>query len=315
MSQSPQPNPRVAAVIVNWNGGDENLECIAALLESGVEPGRIAFVDNASTDGSLEAVEAAHPNLAFLRNAENAGYGHGTNKGIAHALRTGADAVFLVNNDLVVTPGMLQRLVDELQSDPGLGVVGPRVLYKDEPERIWAAGGMLTFRQNLTTLLGHRQPDGPRWRENTDVDYVPGCAMLVRADVFERAGLLDGAYFAYHEDVDFCMQVARAGFRIRLLGEVAALHTASAATGGGYSPRRKYMMGVNTIWFLRRHGTPWRWMRFFVYDVLSLPAVWLVEASRGRGRGVLAKALGMLHGARGRRVTAQSIEAGASRLW
>lgn len=305
----------VAAVVVNWNGGDENLECVRSLLESGVPPARIVFVDNASTDGSLESVRAAHPDLTFLTNKTNLGYGHGSNEGIAHALRTGADAVYLVNNDLVAPPEMLPRLVAELESDPTIGAAGPRVLYKNDPGRVWAAGGELTFRQNLTTLLGHGAPDGPEYQRVRDVDYVPGCSMLVGATVFERAGMLDGSYFAYHEDVDFCMQVLRAGFRVRLVGEVAAYHTTSASTGGGYSPRRKYMMGVNTIWFLRRHGTPVRWMRFFVYDVLSLPAVWAREVLRGNGRGVLAKALGMWHGALGRRVTAEAIQPGAHRLW
>ena len=305
----------VAAVIVNWNGGEENLDCVRSLLDSGLPAERIVFVDNASTDGSLEAVQSAHPDLTFLVNATNLGYGHGTNMGIAHGLRAGVDAVFLVNNDLTVPEGCLARLVRELESADDIGAAGPRVLYKRRPDTVWAAGGLLTFRQNLTTLVGHQQPDGPEFQHNVDVDYVPGCAMLVRAEVFERAGMLDGSYFAYHEDVDFCMNITGAGYRVRMVGEVSALHTTSAATGGGYSPRRKYMMGVNTIWFLRRHGTPMRWARFFVYDVLSLPVVWLVGLFRGHSRGALAKGLGMWHGALGRRVTAESVQPGASRLW
>jgi GT2 family glycosyltransferase len=174
---------------------------------------------------------------------------------------------------------------------------------------------MVTYRQNLTTLLGHGRPDGPRWSTDRPVDYVPGCAMLVRAEVFRGSGLLNGEYFAYHEDVEFCVQAAEHGFGTFLVGSSIAYHEGSGSTGGGYTARRKYMMGVNTVWFLREHGTPVRWARFFLYDVLPLPLVWLAGLPRGRGRAVLAKGIGMLHGALGRRVTADVLRPGAGPLW
>ncbi len=303
------------AVVVNWNGGAGNLACLRSLEANGVAAERIVFVDNASSDGSDRLVRAELPGLVFLQNERNLGFGHGTNRGVEHALAAGARAVFLVNNDVVLPTGTLAELENALERRPERGIVGPRVLHLSRPQVVWAAGGRLTFRQNLTTLLGHGRADGERWRRDVDVDYVPGCAMLVRREVFERAGLLDGAYFAYHEDVDFCMKARDAGFGIGCVGSAAAYHDAHASTGGGYNPRRKYMMGVNTIWFLRRHGTPVRWLRFFVFDVLSLPGVWLLGLFRGRARGVLAKALGMWHGALGRRVTADALAPGACRLW
>ena len=131
--------------------------------------------------------------------------------------------------------------------------------------------------------------------------------MLVRRALFERAGLLDGDYFAYHEDVEFCMKAREAGFEVRLVGEKRALHDAHHSTGGGYNPARKYMMGVNTVWFLRRHGTPARWASFLLFDVASLPFAWLARAWRGEGAGVRAKALGTLDGLCGRRVTEQAL--------
>ena len=274
---------RVFAVVVNWNGGEDNLACVRSLLDQGLAPAQVVFVDNASRDGSTEAVEAAFPGLTVLRNARNLGYGHGNNRGIEAAL----------------------------EARPEVGIVGPRVLYRDEPSMVWAAGGWLTFRHNLTTLRGHREPDGPEWQTSLDVDFVPGAAMLVRRAVFERAGLLDGEYFAYHEDADFCLAASEAGFGVACIGAVSALHRTHAATGGGYNPRRKYMLGVTAVWFLRRHGTPVRWLRFVLFDVLSLLPLLLLEACRGRARAVLAKARGMYDGLRGRRVTAETVERGA----
>ncbi len=299
---------RIAAVVVNWNGGDENLACIRSLLDEGLAPEWIYFVDNGSVDGSLERVREEHPDLTFILNDENLGYGDGNNIAVDAALDRGADLFLLVNNDAVLGTGCVARLLESLERDPQLGVVGPRVLYTERPDVVWAAGGKLTFRQNLSTLIGHGEKDGPRFRETRTVDYVIGAVMLVRREVFERIGLLDGTFFAYHEDLDFCLRASYEGFGVACIGEAAAQHAAGHSTGGGYNARRKYMVGVNTVWFLRRHGTPSRWARFFLFDVLSLPLVWAVGLFRGRAGAVVAKGRGILDGCRGIRVTSATVE-------
>ncbi len=306
---------RSAAVVVNWNGGEHNLACLASLAEQGLAPEDVFFVDNGSSDGSLERVRAEHPRVRVFANGHNAGFGHGANRGIRAALEAGAETVFLVNNDVTLPPGTLDRLSARLAARPELGIVGPRVLYAREPQRVWAAGGWASFRQNLSTLRGHRRPDGPEYRRRLDVDYVPGCAMLVRRAVFEAIGLLDGEYFAYHEDLDFCLTALEAGFGVECDGAEVAYHDAHASTGGGYSPRRKYMMGVNTVRFLRRHGTLRRWAGFVLFDVATWPLLVVVGLVTGRVKGALAKGLGTWHGLLGRRVTAAAIEPGSSRLW
>ena len=98
---------KVLAVVLNWNGGSLNLDCVASLLDQGLAEADVVFVDNASTDGSLEEVVERHPGLCVLRNDENVGFGHGTNRGIEAALEAGAEAVLLVNNDVVLPEGTL----------------------------------------------------------------------------------------------------------------------------------------------------------------------------------------------------------------
>lgn len=306
---------RTFAVVVNWNGGDGNCDCLESLVRSGLAPDRIVFVDNASTDGSREAVTAAFTGLRVIENAANLGFGEGANQGARAALEAGAEAVFFVNNDVTLPSGTLVRLVEILGEQDQRGVVGPRVLYADPPDRVWCAGGMLTWRQNLSTLRGHRQLDGPSWRANRPVDYIAGCAMLVRREVFERVGFFEAAYFAYMEDVEYCLRVREVGFGVFLAGEVACHHAPSSATGGGYSPRRKYMQGVNSIHFLRSHGGSVQWLRFVLFDVLTLPALLTTGLFSGRAKGAAAKALGIWHGLQGRRVVAPYLEPGASRLW
>lgn len=305
----------VWAVVVNWNGGDSNLHCLASLLADGFAPGRVVFVDNGSRDGSLQAVEARHPDLCFVRHGENRGFGEGANAGARLALAAGARAVFFVNNDVVLRPPVLGSLLACLARHPGTGVLGPRILYEHDPGRIWSAGGSLTWRVNLSALRGHGRPDGPSWRADAPVDYVAGAALLATAELLERAGLFDAAYFAYMEDVDLCLRARAAGFGVRVAGEAACLHALSRSTGGGYSARRKYLTALNAVWFLRRHGTPLRWLGFWLCEVASLPLVLVAALARGRARAALAKAKGTLDGLRGRRASAAAIEPGSSRLW
>ncbi len=186
------PASPVYAVVVNWNGGEDNLASIASLLEQGIPQEAVVFVDNGSTDGSRESVVARYPRLRLIANEDNLGFGDGVNQGMRLALDEGAEFVFLANNDIEFPAGTLQRLLEELERDPSLGIVGPRVLYMDEPDRIWAAGGTLSFRQNLTTLIGHKQLDRPELNRTFRVDFVPGCALLVRRAVLEQAGLMEG---------------------------------------------------------------------------------------------------------------------------
>jgi len=306
---------RVAAVVANWNGGEENLDCLRSLSRNGIAPADIVFVDNGSTDGSLERVVAEFPRATVILNASNLGFGEASNQGARLALERGAGAVFFVNNDVVLPDGTLERLVRELEAHPTVGIVGPRVLYRDDPTKVWAAGGMLTWRENLSTLVGHGERDGQEFQTTCDVDYVAGCALLARRDALEKVGLFDALYFAYMEDVDLCLRAKAAGFSVRRVGEVAALHATSLATGGGYNPRRKWMMGVNSIWFLRRHAHAAQWVRFFAYDVLPLPFLALAGVFRGRAKAVIAKGLGIVDGLRGKRVTAEAIREGASWLW
>ena len=306
---------RIAAIVVNWNGGDANRRCIRSLLEQTEPPAQIVFVDNGSTDGSREAVLAEFPELIAICNALNLGYAGANNQGIRLALERGADAVLVVNNDVELDPGALALLASALERSPEIGCVGPRVVLRERPDTLWAVGGALTWRENLTTLIGNGEPDGEAWRTTRAVDYVPGCCLLARRELLEAIGGFDEEYFAYTEDVDFGLSARRAGFGALVVGQARVRHEASTSTGGGYNPRRKYMMGLNSVLFLRRHARPRQWLTFVVFDVLTLPFAWLAGLPRGRGKAVVAKAWGIWCGLRGQRVDPARLEPGSTWLW
>lgn len=299
-----ESHPRVEAVILNWNGGSMNRTCLEALYDCGYPNLGILFVDNGSTDGSPEDVKKRYPDLDVLLTGENLGFTGGNNYGIRKALERNADLVLILNNDVEVSPGFLEPLVNRLKQDEG--IAGPKILLPGG--RVWCAGGLLSFHQNLTKLRGFGHMDNGRYDCEEEVDYMPACSLLVSREVFDRVGLLDEDYFCYLEDVDFCLRARKAGFPVTYLPESRVVHNFSHSTGGGYSPARKYMNALNSVRFLKRHGTMKSWFSFLLLDVFSLPFVFVIGLFQGRTKGVVAKGRGIVEGLAGGKVTPASLD-------
>lgn len=299
----------LAVIVLDFNGGEDVLRCVRALLDEPPPPElRVIVVDNGSVDGSPEALLAeAKGRIELVRNGANLGYCEGNNVGIRRALESGCDPILLLNDDAFVEKGAIRILAERLESEAGLGVVGPKIVFADRPDVLWAAGGALARRENVGALRGTEERDAGRFDRAEDVDFVPGCALLARRAVFEKAGLLDPAYFAYFEDADFCLRAREAGFRVAYEPRAVVRHRASRSTGGGYNPRRKYLMGLNSVRFLRRHGTFSRWLRFAIFDVALFPLGVARAALRGEARAALAKGRGIVDGFRGVRADARAV--------
>lgn len=310
-TQQVVPQSGTWVVILNWNGATHTLRCLQSLFACVPPLPVVLVIDNGSTDGSMQRLEAglvglgrpAVAQVRLLRVERNLGYSGGNNLGIRLALDAGAERVVLVNNDVELAPDTIATLERALAADPGIGVAGPLILLPGPDLRVWAAGGELTYRENVTRLRGCNQALNGRFARDEDVDYVPGCVLMVRREVFETVGLLDDTFFCYMEDVEFGHRVREAGFRNRYVAGTRVVHAASASTGGGYTPARKYMNAVNSVHYLRRHPTLRGWLGFFTFDVLALPLSITVALCRGRGAAGVAKLRGVVDGLLGRHVT------------
>jgi GT2 family glycosyltransferase len=302
----------VAAVILNWNGGLLLRRCLQALRLARPRPGRIYVADNGSEDGTPQLVRN-EGDMTLVENHGNLGFAGGNNRGIERALADGATAVLILNFDVVVNHDFLPPLLAAL-SEPEVGMAGPKMLDARDPGMIWCAGADITFGRNISRLRGNGLRDRGQYDTAENVDYIPAAALLVRREVFERTGLLDERYFCYMEDVDFCLRAARDGFRIRYTPQSVVYHRSSSATGGGYTPLRKYLNAVNSIAFMRRYGTPGRWLRFLASDVATLPLLVLSAAARGRTGIAWAKVCGIIDGFKGVQISAELVARSPWRL-
>lgn len=299
----------LAAVIVNWNGGDHTLRCLDSLRQASLRPALVIVVDNGSTDGSVSRIQERFPEVVVIEAKENRGYAGGNNLGIEFAMSRGADAVLLLNNDIELDEECVAKLAAELGADR-VGAVGPLVLFPSGPKqrpRIWAAGGEVTHRENVSRLRGNGAEQNGRFTEPEAVDYLPGCAILIKRSVLERIGLLDESFFCYMEDVDYGRRIEEAGFENRFVPAARAIHDASASTGGGYTPGRKYMNAVNSVRYLRRHPSARGWFGFVVFDVLLWPLCLANAIVKGRPSAAFAKLRGLFDGLRGVTVTKEHV--------
>ena len=297
----------VSVVVLNWNGGSQNLTCLRSLEAAGVARQQVLFVDNGSVDGSVEEVERAFPGARVLRNGENLGFCGGCNVGLRHALESGSEAVLLLNNDVVVDPEFLQPLLKALE-DPGVGAVGPKMLAGGNEDVLWCAGGLIRWGVNVSQLRGFGQRDRGQFDRAEDMDYIPACALIIRREALQDVGLLDEDFFAYMEDVDYGVRLRKHGYRVRYEPRSRVVHHSSGSSGGGYTEGRKYANALNSIRFLKKHPTLKGWAALLFFDVLCLPLALAAQVlRRGNPRAVLAKGKGLLDGIRGLRVTSEKL--------
>lgn len=206
-------DPRVACIILNTNRREDTLACLRSLQASTYANFFILVLDCKSTDGSVASVRSAYPDVQVIELTDNRGYAGNNNVGIRAAMEQGADWVFILNEDTVLAPEVIERLVDVGRRDPGIGILGPLVYHYDEPQVIQSAGGRLTASWD-GRHIGQNEDDRGQFDRPTRVDWISGCAILVRRAVIESLGAFDERFFIYWEETEWCVRTMQAGWTI-----------------------------------------------------------------------------------------------------
>ncbi|MGD0255054.1 MAG: glycosyltransferase family 2 protein [Acidimicrobiales bacterium] len=225
----------VGAVVVNHNAGESLLKCVASLRAEGVA--ELVVVDNASSDGSPDALAKADPEVQILRTGVNLGYGAGANRGLASVR---SEMVLVSNPDVAVHSGAIGALEKALAADATIAIAGPRV---EEPDgtRYPSARRFPSFVDAVGHVVlgqlvpGNRFTDRYRMEdldlsEPTEVDWVSGACLFARRRALCELGGFDEAYFMYAEDVDLSWRARQAGWGVSYVPEAVVTHSQGLST-------------------------------------------------------------------------------------
>lgn len=247
--------PRVWIVLLTYNGLEDTRTCLRSLAALRYPAVSTLVVDNGSDDEPLSALSREFPWCHGVRIASNGGPAAGNNTGIEHALGQGADWVLLLNNDTAVAPELVDRLVEAALAHPQFKVIGPVINYMEEPAVVMTDGCI--FNDPASPGFFQRKPV-PLTRASpptiTEVDVVNGCCMMVAAPVFRRIGYFDERFFIYHDETDFCLRAARAGFRCGVIGDQLVWHKGSSSFQRTGKRLQRYHDARNLALLLRKHS-------------------------------------------------------------
>ncbi|MDD4331282.1 MAG: glycosyltransferase family 2 protein [Methanosarcinaceae archaeon] len=258
------PSPKVSIIILNWNGKEDTLNCLASLMRISYPNYSLILVDNGSTDGSAELFKNRYPGLKLLENGKNLGFSEGNNVGISKALEENPDYILLLNNDTLVAPNFLEELVALAEKAPEYGIVGPVVLHSEKPDKIQSAGLKVSLSTGEYKFINSNKRLGESFQKAYEVDYVVGCALLAKSHLFEEVGFLNKAYFAYWEEADWCFRARNRGYKVLCVPASKIWHK-----GGATSKKRsgftEFHLGRNMFWFLKAHATKRQYFLFLLY--------------------------------------------------
>lgn len=242
------PNcPSVACVILNWNGWQDSLACLAAVAEIEYAHISVIVVDNGSTDDSVAHIRAAFPAVELIENGTNLGFGAGNNVALRVVMSRSVDYVWLLNNDTRPKPDALTELVRKAETDKKLGAVGSVLFYADQPGRVQAWGG-----GGVNVWFGRSWHATARVAESSLL-YLTAASVLLRCSALAEIGLFDEEFFLYWEDADLGFRLRKGGWGLGVADGSVVLHKEHASTGRDYGVLSRHVV-ASGIHFLLKHS-------------------------------------------------------------
>jgi len=262
-------NPRVSIIILNWNGLEDTAACLQSLKEITYPNYDVILVDNGSKGNDAKVLrETFGDHIYIIENDKNYGFAEGCNIGMRYALKNSApDYILLLNNDTTVAPDFLAEMVKIAESDPLIGIAGPKIYFYNESNKIQSAGGRIDWWRGKAILMGLFEIDRGQFEEVKEVDWVSGCALLIKLDTIKRIGLLEPAYFTYLEETDWCARCKKAGYKVVYAPKAKVWHKGRMALDELYV-LPLYYTTRNRFLFMKKHATTPQFVSFFTQLVL-----------------------------------------------
>ena len=277
----------IAVAIINYNTREHLRACLeTVLLEN---PDQVIVVDNASSDGSVEMIQAEYPWVVLHVNKANRGFGAAANQAIA---KSSAKYVLLLNSDIRLQPWALKALATYLDENPQVAIVGPRLVGPDGKlqtscypfPNVW---NTLFVNTSLGRILGYipllRNYYLPAWPHTQArvIPWVTGAALAIRCKVFQAVGGFDETFFMYYEEVDLCYRLEAAGWEVHFAPVTTMVHV-----GGASTMQNRVEMAVQLLasnwWFFQKHRSGIHLAAFFGLLKGILLIRWILDHVRLR---------------------------------
>lgn len=228
--------PSVAIILLNYCNYQDTISCIETIKKIKYTNYKVFIIDNHSPNESLSKLNRfINQNITVVDSGRNGGFAYGNNIGIRYALDKGFEYFLLLNNDTLVEPDFLTKLVYDGALGAGGDIVTSRIMYNSDRFKVWYAGGEIDW-SNLRAV--HYDINKNKYSNNSvkEVDFISGCCMLISRKCIEKIGLLPEDYFMYYEDMDFCQHAKEMGKKLVYVPSSTIYHCVSASGGGSNSP-------------------------------------------------------------------------------
>ncbi len=254
--------PKVSIIILNWNGWQDTLECLDSLKKITYPNYEVIIIDNSSTNESVEKLKAQSEKLKvegksykFIENKENFGFAGGNNPGIKYAIENKADYVLLLNNDTIVDSGFLEKLVKAGESDRNFGIIGPKIYYETDKNRIWFGGGYFSWLGGGRHLEFDKIDNKPLDETIKEVDFITGCCLLIKREVIEKIGLMNESFFLYYEDTEWSLRARKYGYKVIYAPASRIWHKVSRSVKPKTNPAVHYYHIRNALLLSKLHAS------------------------------------------------------------
>lgn len=224
---------KFAVIMVNYNSFNDTKEIISDLNKFDKKIFDIFLVDNHSSkeDSDKLSKYAKENKIILTKLSENLGFAGGNNVAIKMALANEYDYIFLLNPDTLIKDKDFFKIIEREMKESHADIIGPLIKYYPEKEKIYFAGGFISNITGMTVMKGKKELDHGQYKDNIKCDFITGCAIIIKKEVFDKIGLIPEDYFLYFEEADFCMKAKNNGFNVVFTPKTTVYHKVSSAIG------------------------------------------------------------------------------------